>query len=48
MRKLKANIFERSEGPLLSALTMILSLCTFLVVLWILMTVVRVLVGWPL
>ena len=48
MRKLKSNIFERSEGPLLSVFTMILSLCAFLVALWILMIVVRLIVGWPL
>lgn len=48
MRKLQGNIFDRSRGPLLSVFTMILSLCAFLVALWIIMIVVRFIAGWPL
>lgn len=48
MRKLKGNIFDRSRGPLLSVFTMILSLCAFIMALWILMIIVRLVAGWPL
>ncbi len=46
MRKMRENIFDRGRGPFLSVITMILSLCTFIVALWIVMIVVRVVAGW--
>ena len=48
MRKLKGNIFDRVRGPSLSVFTMILSLCAFIVALWILMIAVRLVAGWSL